>query len=614
MSEENVAVHLYCCSAKKDERFRVDLDAHLLNLKKSNVDITYSSKIPGGTKREQTKDVDIFLFLISADFQNSEDHARETQLARKQYERDQACVRIVPILVRSCMVEGTPFDDLQMLPINKIPISQWPDRDEAFLHVATKIKEAVDDLRASSLFQEKKTKQRFERYFALGCDLYRSDGSDEQRAIAYFDLALQAYPQDARAAEAYYYKGVLLHRTKQYEESLEALEISLQLQPAYASAYNQRGEVLQALARYAEALLDYNKAITLEPNNAAFYTNNGKTLFQIAQHTEALAAYDRAIELDPCYVPAHQCRSRVLDRLFRYDEAAAANAEVIRLNPGYLQQDEDQADTHYRWGEYFFQNMHYNKALDQYEKAIRLNSHDRRFHCEKGRTLLALRRPDDALKAAQKAQHLDSKYAPAYHLQSDILHVLSKKLAEEAKEARARACLLEAREELKDNPDNIGIHHKIADALDILHCNFEAQKARNRAWRLERLQRAEEMLRRNAKDSLTHWEKGDALFQLKRYKEALQAFDEALDCDQENYQAYLGKEKVLIEFGHIREAEQMRTMARLIKAEVKLYTDRRNPLIHRQKGDLLTALNRFQEAQESYERALQLERFDAYSR
>ena len=54
--------------------------------------------------------------------------------------------RVVPIILRPCAWEETPFGDLQALPVDAKPISRWSDRDEACLDVARGVMKVVDGL------------------------------------------------------------------------------------------------------------------------------------------------------------------------------------------------------------------------------------------------------------------------------------------------------------------------------------------------------------------------------------------------------------------------------------------------------------------------------------
>jgi hypothetical protein len=54
--------------------------------------------------------------------------------------------RVVPVILRPCAWEKTPFGSLQALPTDAKPVSRWSDRDEACLNVARGVMKIVDEL------------------------------------------------------------------------------------------------------------------------------------------------------------------------------------------------------------------------------------------------------------------------------------------------------------------------------------------------------------------------------------------------------------------------------------------------------------------------------------
>jgi WD40 repeat protein len=87
----------------------------------------------------------IILLLVSADFLNSEYcYGIEMESALEQHKKGEACV--VPIILRPCFWNDSPFAKLQVLPSNGVPVSSWSDQDSAFLSISNKIRNIVDDL------------------------------------------------------------------------------------------------------------------------------------------------------------------------------------------------------------------------------------------------------------------------------------------------------------------------------------------------------------------------------------------------------------------------------------------------------------------------------------
>jgi hypothetical protein len=51
--------------------------------------------------------------------------------------------QVIPVVLRACDWTVTPFGELQALPKDAIPITQWPDRDQAALDVARGIMKSI---------------------------------------------------------------------------------------------------------------------------------------------------------------------------------------------------------------------------------------------------------------------------------------------------------------------------------------------------------------------------------------------------------------------------------------------------------------------------------------
>jgi hypothetical protein len=65
----------------------------------------------------------------------------EGQIALRRH-RD-GTARVIPVVLRACDWTITPFGELQALPRDGRPITQWPDRDQASLDIARGIMESI---------------------------------------------------------------------------------------------------------------------------------------------------------------------------------------------------------------------------------------------------------------------------------------------------------------------------------------------------------------------------------------------------------------------------------------------------------------------------------------
>ncbi|BFH74625.1 hypothetical protein SJAV_25690 [Sulfurisphaera javensis] len=82
---------------------------------------------------------------------------------------------------------------------------------------------------------------------------------------------------------------------------------------------------------------------------------------------------------------------------------------------------------HFMLGEIYFNNEMYEKALEEYEIAIKLDPHVPDFYYKKALSLVKLRREEEAIKTLQKARIIDYQNAETYYfLEGNILEELGK--------------------------------------------------------------------------------------------------------------------------------------------------------------------------------------------
>lgn len=150
---QNVAspVSIFYSYAPEDENLRRMLEKHLSLLRHQGVISNWHDhKIIAGSNREQSIDnhlntAALILLLISPDFLASDYcYGVEMQRAMELHEAGQA--RVIPILLRPVDWHTAPFAHLQCLPRNEKPVTQWSNRDEAFLAIAQGIRAAVETI------------------------------------------------------------------------------------------------------------------------------------------------------------------------------------------------------------------------------------------------------------------------------------------------------------------------------------------------------------------------------------------------------------------------------------------------------------------------------------
>jgi hypothetical protein len=87
----------------------------------------------------------IILLLISPSFMASDFcYNIEMKRALERHERGEAYV--IPVILYPALWQDSPIAKLQVLPYDGKPISQWRDRDAAFVEVATGIRKVIEKI------------------------------------------------------------------------------------------------------------------------------------------------------------------------------------------------------------------------------------------------------------------------------------------------------------------------------------------------------------------------------------------------------------------------------------------------------------------------------------
>ena len=109
---------------------------------------------------------DIILVLVSSNFLASRYcYGAELKRAIARHEAGEA--RVIPIILRPCDWNhaDVPFSKLNVLPTHAKPITSWANQDEAFVIVAQRIRETVDQLRARKLAKQQAEEQQNQPFF-----------------------------------------------------------------------------------------------------------------------------------------------------------------------------------------------------------------------------------------------------------------------------------------------------------------------------------------------------------------------------------------------------------------------------------------------------------------
>jgi hypothetical protein len=149
---EGEKVRVFHSYSHKDERLRNEIDEHLAVLKHEGlIEPWHDRRIGAGTEwKDQIDDnlerAHLVLLLVSSHFLAS-NYCYDVEMKRALERHDAGQVRVIPIILRPCDWEKSPFGRLQAIPTDGKAITDWHNRDKALAEVARTIRQVVEQLR-----------------------------------------------------------------------------------------------------------------------------------------------------------------------------------------------------------------------------------------------------------------------------------------------------------------------------------------------------------------------------------------------------------------------------------------------------------------------------------
>lgn len=149
--QQKTPARLFLSYADPDEPYCRELEKHLAPLRRRNIIETWSAgQIPAGASRISEVDLrlqeaNVILLLISSDYLASPYSDPEMYQAIARHNAGEAIT--IPIILRPTDWMGSPIGQLQVLPRDGVPVTQWNSRDAAWADVVSGIRQVIEDLR-----------------------------------------------------------------------------------------------------------------------------------------------------------------------------------------------------------------------------------------------------------------------------------------------------------------------------------------------------------------------------------------------------------------------------------------------------------------------------------
>lgn len=237
--------------------------------------------------------------------------------------------------------------------------------------------------------------------------------SIEKMEKAAVDLSLQA--------EVYLAEGKL-------NEAVAACESALKIEPNLATACQTLGKVMQVRGEIEQAKHWYESAIYRNPNLPEVYANLGSLYSQGKQWEKAIANCEKAISLAPKFAAVYRQLARIWTQLEKPGEAAESWYQAFNIEPNWAT-----ADEHVTLGNSFVELGKFDRAIECYSQAIKLNPKLATAYHNLGEMLVGEKRWDEAIANYRQAIAINPDSFESYHS-------LGKTWAERGELDRAIAC------------------------------------------------------------------------------------------------------------------------------------------------------------------------------
>ena len=321
-------------------------------------------------------------------------------------------------------------------------------------------------------------------YFGLGQAW--SKLGDTVKANQSFYQAFSLEPEKVKAQNHLMLGNKLLEQ-RQSQLAIACYRRAITQDPKIIESYWQLGKILLSSGNEQGAIACYQQALKIEPDNSRSYFYLANALAQTKQTQPAVDCYQKAAEIDPNNADIKHNLGEMFFQQENWQDAAGAYRQAIALNP------------HNSWsynnlGDVLIKLEQWQEAANSFRSAIALKPDFVWSYYNLGEALVELAQWDEALAAYQKAKQLDPQLPRVKQKIANILRRRSKNSQHEA--------LSWCKVQIQEDPNNIELYHQ-AIALD-------------------------------RKDCQLYLGLGKALFEQKKWEEAISIFQMGLEIEPEN--------------------------------------------------------------------------------
>ena len=158
--------------------------------------------------------------------------------------------------------------------------------------------------------------------------LHSDQGGGE--AMTSFDRAIAANPS---YAQAYFKKGQLNVRSRNFNAAREALSKAIELDPSYAPAYRELADMYYYAGQYDLASSTFQKYLGLAERTTSTDAQNASFLYLTKKYSESLTEVNKVLANDPKNLTMNRIKPYLLYETGDFNGAAAAMETYLKVAP-----------------------------------------------------------------------------------------------------------------------------------------------------------------------------------------------------------------------------------------------------------------------------------------
>ncbi len=307
----------------------------------------------------------------------------------------------------------------------------------------------------------------------LGKALIRADRPEEALAAARINMK-----KNPDHAGAFSLLGHAFFLAGRFDEAEENLRRALEIDPSHRATHLIMVDMLRKQERYEEAREGVRAVLEIDSESALAHAYMGEILLHLHRYNEAVESLNKALSLSkdapslkpdlPAADSLHVLLGKASSELGRPQAAAEHFQRALAINPRNRQSLN-------QLGEYFFEQKHYQEALDLYQALLEIDPDNAATHSNIATTLSQLGRPEAVEEHIRRALELDP-------LNTEALKYLA---ASRFGRKRYQEALDLYRTLLEIDPDNGTTHTNIGVTLHYLGRTQEAIRSLERALSLD---------------------------------------------------------------------------------------------------------------------------------